>query len=94
MSARRPARRGQTALPCPVKIEKGIPVPPRNVKQLDWLSIFNAMSEGDSFIVPDNKARLLALHAASRWHATVVTRKIDRRGYRVWLIDKNLTPHP
>lgn len=71
-----------------MKIEKGIPIPPKGyVIYGELRSAILRMSIGDSFIVANERERLNALAAARNAKRYVTTRKVDG-GFRIWRVDK------
>jgi len=73
-----------------VEIERGIPLP--------WIrgcfnSVWEKMQEGDSFKVPDKKARAAATMSGKRCGHTVVSDKLNGEGYRVWLVKRGEAPN-
>jgi len=68
-----------------VPIESGVPAPDVRGK---FNLIFAEMSNGDSFMVPDNQQRERALMSARRMGHKVTSLKVNGEGYRVWLVTK------
>ncbi len=68
-----------------VPIESGVPVPDVRGK---FNLIFAEMSNGESFMVPDNNQRERALMSAKRMGHKATSLKVNGAGYRVWLVSK------
>ena len=69
-----------------IPIESGIPVPDVRGK---FNHVFAEMSNGDSFIVPDDQQRQRALMSAKRMGHKATSLKVNGSGYRIWLIYKS-----
>lgn len=73
-----------------VEIEHGVPLP--------WIrgcfnAVWDKMQEGDSFKVPDGKARKAAIMSGKRCGHEVVSDKLSGEGYRVWLVKRGEAPN-
>jgi hypothetical protein len=66
-----------------VKIESGVPIPPRESGG-KWRMLIWGMNVGDSFLVPTNGERCAVISAAIQLSISVTTRKVNGEGYRIW----------
>jgi len=71
--------------PFSIPIESGIPVPDVRGK---FNHVFSGMSNGDSFMVPNDQQRQRALMSAKRMGHKATSLKVNGSGNRVWLISK------
>jgi len=67
------------------KIEKNIPIPPKNLNGV-WRDMIMAMKIGDSFMVSTQGNRDAALTHVKKYNRRVTTRKLPGIGYRIWRV--------
>ena len=68
-----------------IRLETGIPHCRGAYKQV-WAE----MNPGDSFKVPDNRNRMVAIMTGRRMGHIVKSEKLNGDGYRLWLVTKAL----
>lgn len=74
---------GANGMAVKLKVDKGIPIPPR--QRSKWADLLKKMAVGDSFMVQSCGERDCALRANCCKHGIkVVSRKINGEGYRIW----------
>ena len=73
--------------PSAVKIQAGIPIPPRSDCLQKWGPFLLSMSAGESFLVTESRQVNLLLTQAKRRGVRITTRKINGEGWRVWRLN-------